>query len=177
MWGQALLRKSSPAQYQIIPTRVGTSYMATSCRQRNWDHPHACGDKKSCKQKPTPNNGSSPRVWGQVLLDLSTICGIRIIPTRVGTRDWRQRTALYQRDHPHACGDKLPKNNKLYTYPGSSPRVWGQAEYSVDAFNRLGIIPTRVGTSGFYISIVDTGQDHPHACGDKHIQAFLLPSL
>ena len=49
----------------------------------------------------------------------------------------------------------------------SSPRVWGQAEYSVDAFNRLGIIPTRVGTSCGVHRNNNQGWDHPHACGDK----------
>ncbi len=49
----------------------------------------------------------------------------------------------------------------------SSPRVWGQAEYSVDAFNRLGIIPTRVGTSNTQGLLSASKQDHPHACGDK----------
>ena len=45
--------------------------------------------------------------------------------------------------------------------------MWGQVVIVYDNAVIDRIIPTRVGTSGFYISIVDTGKDHPHACGDK----------
>ncbi len=147
VWGQGNEFRREPLTVGIIPTRVGTrsdiSTIATFAR----DHPHACGDKLKNNIFRLAQLGSSPRVWGQGHSRTNIPFNMRIIPTRVGTRDWRQRTALYQRDHPHACGDKLPKNNKLYTYPGSSPRVWGQ-ETSVNVCpSNTGIIPTRVGTS------------------------------
>ena len=35
--------------------------------------------------------------------------------------------------------------------------------------SKLGIIPTRVGTSVNQVSAYDSNEDHPHACGDKVI--------
>ena len=70
-------------------------------------------------------------------------------------------------DHPHACGDKLKPYAKIAVPRGSSPRVWGQDAEGVSQLVALGIIPTRVGTSGDNVSILHFARDHPHACGDK----------
>ena len=51
-------------------------------------------------------DGSSPRVWGQVGGPPVDESEIRIIPTRVGTRDGMSEYAMLKEDHPHACGDK-----------------------------------------------------------------------
>ena len=50
--------------------------------------------------------GSSPRVWGQVLIILMMSIYLRIIPTRVGTSTKEGKQVEYNKDHPHACGDK-----------------------------------------------------------------------
>ncbi len=92
--------------------------------------------------------GSSPRVWGQGVETYEDLEWCGIIPTRVGTSvEQQMRTALLK-DHPHACGDKI---NGLFDYrhpQGSSPRVWGQASMRSASLLTVGIIPTRVGTSG-----------------------------
>ena len=50
--------------------------------------------------------GSSPRVWGQVIVAMATLaCG---------------------QDHPHAYGDKAGDVPEEINEKGSSPRVWGQ---------------------------------------------------
>ena len=70
-------------------------------------------------------------------------------------------------DHPHACGDKTLRQAGYLQRTGSSPRVWGQ-EIRKDETNHLyRIIPTRVGTSCNRKFHQVSGQDHPHACGDK----------
>ena len=70
--------------------------------------------------------GSSPRVWGQVICYLSdtTVCGI--IPTRMGTRVKIGMGTADLRDHPHAYGDKSTSLRNFTNDEGSSPRVWGQ---------------------------------------------------
>ena len=91
--------------------------------------------------------GSSPRVWGQVIVAMATLaCG---------------------QDHPHAYGDKHQKMTNDQTGKGSSPRVWGQeSPYTqISLLNR--IIPTRMGTRIILISLLVTTKDHPHAYGDK----------
>ena len=91
---------------RIIPTRVGTSANNTFLQALRRDHPHACGDKEIAMRLRTAQEGSSPRVWGQEIFKLYDTMAIRIIPTRVGTRNNSFFVYLTFRDHPHACGDK-----------------------------------------------------------------------
>ena len=72
---------------------------------------------------------------------------LRIIPTHVGTRGNSFRSAVRTEDHPHACGDKNRSIRLTGREAGSSPRVWGQGLGGECRDERLGIIPTRVGTS------------------------------
>ena len=87
----------------------------------------------------------------------------------MGTRKRRLAGAVWQRDHPHACGDKMRVNGKCCMTKGSSPRVWGQVAPLSALIECAGIIPTRVGTSQKRASHCPTSQDHPHACGDKNV--------
>ena len=116
---------------------------------RYWDHPHAYGDKPDTETRCVTEVGSSPRVWGQVIVAMATLaCG---------------------QDHPHAYGDKHQKMTNDQTGKGSSPRVWGQeSPYTqISLLNR--IIPTRMGTRIILISLLVTTKDHPHAYGDKAV--------
>ena len=45
VWGQATAVTALTTRERIIPTRVGTSYIALCQQCAFWDHPHACGDK------------------------------------------------------------------------------------------------------------------------------------
>ena len=51
---------------RIIPTRVGTSVSDDMTFLKKEDHPHACGDKFHDALFSNSDEGSSPRVWGQV---------------------------------------------------------------------------------------------------------------
>ena len=102
VWGQEFTMLYKDNNMGIIPTRMGTSNrdFVTVCVYQ--DHPHAYGDKCVTQSHVTNNvgsslrgdgwvlerNGSSPRVWGQVS-DKSTLKSVsRIIPTRMGTRNY-----------------------------------------------------------------------------------------
>ena len=86
VWGQVALRLTQNCRNRIIPTRVGTSKETQEKRQGSEDHPHACGDKCKFANRRHSTQGSSPRVWGQVLNFVGGDKRQRIIPTRVGTR-------------------------------------------------------------------------------------------
>ena len=131
----------------IIPTRMGTSMQKLIRNSGVRDHPHAYGDKYSLAFPGFPELGSSPRVWGQAVRQAQSCHMNRIIPTRMGTSSFMERTVCSQR--------------------GSSPRVWGQV--FTDCCNAVykGIIPTRMGTSPRQIQTSEFGADHPHAYGDK----------
>ena len=152
---------------RIIPTRMGTRCVSTAVCVRQKDHPHAYGDKITLYMFLSSNLGSSPRVWGQVNSRTPTRQGIRIIPTRMGTRASALVLECGRRDHPHAYGDKRNHLTELTNKEGSSPRVWGQAFYNVMFFSGNRIIPTRMGTSTIFKQSIFHTQDHPHAYGDK----------
>ena len=147
MWGQEKLPLRYAVAGGIIPTRVGTRNTTPEPLTRHEDHPHACGDKFPIMCRLYLTHGSSPRVWGQGLADLDMRKSARIIPTRVGTRNFRICPYKPFQDHPHACGDK----SNYQAFPnirlGSSPRVWGQVSDYVSVVPNTRIIPTRVGTS------------------------------
>ena len=85
VWGQVLFFFVLLFTCGIIPTRVGTSSLNDAFFIRSEDHPHACGDKCLSIISAPLCIGSSPRVWGQVVLAYCLVCKNRIIPTRVGT--------------------------------------------------------------------------------------------
>ena len=109
-------------------------------------------------------------MWGQVVNVTDDLNIARIIPTRMGTRDYSASTNAGVRDHPHACGDKSFADISRSPIKGSSPRVWGQDTLETTLCCVLGIIPTRVGTSVDIIKKYALVWDHPHACGDKRLQ-------
>ena len=86
VWGQGTMPQRRTSTAGIIPTRVGTSPIDSRGNAFIEDHPHACGDKMTSKVDSVESLGSSPRVWGQVLMILGTCLSAGIIPTRVGTR-------------------------------------------------------------------------------------------
>ena len=169
MWGQDKTDDHSGTANGIIPTRVGTRKTTSTSSSQQRDHPHACGDKFGAEGGCKNDIGSSPRVWGQEPSLSSHTMRKRIIPTRVGTSAITLSSKSFKADHPHACGDKCLSIISVQLCIGSSPRVWGQVTALQATRHRAGIIPTRVGTSTLRLVPFLSFQDHPHACGDKHI--------
>ena len=126
VWGQGKEIKQCQMHRRIIPMRVGTSVLQYLLYLLNEDHPHACGDKAVLFPAETSAIGSSPCVWGQVLISQAVAISPRIIPMRVGTSQSADRKPRKNKDHPHACGDKQLLINQLRPVTGSSPCVWGQ---------------------------------------------------
>ena len=116
-------------------------------------------------------------MWGQVLLWYRHTLPCRIIPTRVGTSQKLKKQTGIQRDHPHACGDKVQSDTVLSSAMGSSPRVWGQVLAWTSRIGYFRIIPTRVGTSDYNVLDVCSFEDHPHACGDKNLLTNSMYSI
>ena len=86
VWGQAFQAWCRSFRLRIIPTRMGTRTSRRYKRGVGRDHPHAYGDKSSVPSKYNIKLGSSPRVWGQESRQYHPIRQLRIIPTRMGTR-------------------------------------------------------------------------------------------
>ena len=87
VWGQGQSETTAALYDRIIPTRVGTSIRLLLLLLSVKDHPHACGDKLLTRTTLSSVQVSSPRVWGQVAVVGLGLYAVRIIPSRVGTRD------------------------------------------------------------------------------------------
>jgi len=74
---------------------------------------------------------------------------------------------LREKDHPHACGEKVVRVGAGTDRAGSSPRVWGEGISIEIVMKPSRIIPTRVGRSMYRRCNCSTPSDHPHACGEK----------
>ena len=106
VWGQVSFVHKAQRLYRIIPTRMGTRPPCIPRRKNPRDHPHAYGDKRVRNSDSFALLGSSPRVWGQGASVIRFLKGVRIIPTRMGTRYTHLRLQRVCEDHPHAYGDK-----------------------------------------------------------------------
>ena len=133
------------------------------------DHPHAYGDKSKKSGRAEGFTGSSPRVWGQVDININAQKTPRIIPTRMGTRLASLCDTMLSGDHPHAYGDKSWSFAPADSVAGSSPRVWGQVDGKSKATFEKRIIPTRMGTRDLECKQAILKWDHPHAYGDKEV--------
>ena len=106
VWGQVYVFALTKIPLWIIPTRMGTSLCTVSPIPTAEDHPHAYGDKPRPVGRDIKAVGSSPRVWGQVIKIRPYRKSVRIIPTRMGTREHGLCNSAMRKDHPHAYGDK-----------------------------------------------------------------------
>ena len=149
---------------------MGTRIALTKLIEKLKDHPHAYGDKVCTTTFVCTLTGSSPRVWGQAVLDTVALSLFGIIPTRMGTRLFKPFNLFGKKDHPHAYGDKRFTTFWCIYRWGSSPRVWGQAWRLKFILPVIRIIPTRMGTSFFLSIFLTEEKDHPHAYGDKSIR-------
>ena len=106
VWGQGKAPPVDEGDMRIIPTRMGTRRQCLWNYISHRDHPHAYGDKCLKCRREVIQLGSSPRVWGQVLISLDISGSLRIIPTRMGTSRFASKRDTQGEDHPHAYGDK-----------------------------------------------------------------------
>ena len=68
VWGQVHIMSWYTFVDRIIPTRMGTRRRIITLLASTTDHPHAYGDKSDENDGEPIIEGSSPRVWGQVLI-------------------------------------------------------------------------------------------------------------
>ncbi len=69
---------------RFIPTHVGNTILLHLFYINPTVHPHACGEHSNCTVVYRAFSGSSPRMWGTLVNDLTGGVGPRFIPTHVG---------------------------------------------------------------------------------------------
>ena len=107
LWGTRVKAHEKDINCRFIPTPVGNSTNSGPAGQAFSVHPHACGELPFfILEKPT-YIGSSPRLWGTLVLTFADQILIRFIPTPVGNSSSRIISMPTTTVHPHACGELL----------------------------------------------------------------------
>ena len=122
-----------------------------------------------------PLSGSSPRMWGTLVRDLTGRHTDRFIPTHVGNTGLQPRSRFTLTVHPHACGEHNASGGPVYPSPGSSPRMWGTQILIAKIAAKSRFIPTHVGNTFKGDESSCLTSVHPHACGE-HILYFTFES-
>ena len=166
VWGTRRHVGSNRHCWRFIPTRVGNTDNNGKIVRDRPVHPHACGEHNIELRSNRGETGSSPRVWGTLLIAATCAVFLRFIPTRVGNTSvsWSSSSAMSV--HPHACGEHSCLFIVDSVAVGSSPRVWGTPPRNISSQLRARFIPTRVGNTIFPIADSLVRAVHPHACGE-----------
>ena len=105
VWGIRTTVTLAMLYLRFIPTRVGNTTSAVPRFNADAVHPHACGEYSRTVLRTASICGSSPRVWGIPLGEVTNPTGRRFIPTRVGNTLPLRYAPMLLPVHPHACGE------------------------------------------------------------------------
>ena len=102
-WGTAV----NALSVRITPAYAGKRRCWAGCKLLVWDHPRVCGEKPCSFPRWRTSPGSPPRVRGKVNIARFYITRHRITPAYAGKRIIAERAAIFSRDHPRVCGEKV----------------------------------------------------------------------
>ena len=89
VWGTRVGRHFYTLTMRFIPTGVGNAPDAQVPPAKNPVHPHGCGERIGADSFVAGGDGSSPRVWGTLIMPIIKPSTCRFIPTGVGNADDR----------------------------------------------------------------------------------------
>ncbi len=130
-------------------------------------HPHVCGEQGCRRRGLCGVVGSSPRMWGTAENGHADRFWARFIPTYVGNRRRCDMGGILGAVHPHVCGEQVINIHGGNGLDGSSPRMWGTAEYPACGHVAPRFIPTYVGNSTSRPASGDQSAVHPHVRGEQ----------
>ncbi len=174
MWGTPSPSFTLLPRGRFIPTHVGNTSLQTDSHCYPAVHPHACGEHRTEEITQRVEDGSSPRMWGTLRIDLLRIELRRFIPTHVGNTSVGIEHCDIWAVHPHACGEHLKAVAWVDKVDGSSPRMWGTLEGVGSENEAIRFIPTHVGNTVVADMQGFAGSVHPHACGEHTYRTELF---
>ena len=125
LWGTPVAAAADLDTERFIPTPVGNTLTGSTFSTLKTVHPHACGEHFANSPFSPRLNGSSPRLWGTLILSIECAPSGRFIPTPVGNTVPMSQNLFLGAVHPHACGEHLKTVASASNSSGSSPRLWG----------------------------------------------------
>ena len=164
--------------WSVQPLRVTPAYTGKRPTPR-WvrpnprDHPRACGEKRDWTFLIFARRGSPPRMRGKVHWRWEWLHCPGITPAHAGKSRRMKGGWPVKRDHPRACGEKLPLVTETHWLPGSPPRMRGKELFLNIKECGGGITPAHAGKRRPHAVKVSPLQDHPRVCGEKYIKNFM----
>ena len=152
---------------RFIPTGVGNAINCRGISDKMAVHPHGCGERVVFPLSRLRLSGSSPRVWGTLIITARDSLMRRFIPTGVGNASTTQKFRPLLPVHPHGCGERIKCPNHKKTIIGSSPRVWGTPLFALQNKAAYRFIPTGVGNAPTLRHRHRRHPVHPHGCGER----------
>ena len=187
MWGTHRHAPKECSQARFIPTDVGNTLCCYGCEIFNPVHPHGCGEHTGDPCQYRWHTGSSPRMWGTLIISSIRCSKSRFIPTDVGNTSVLNSFITSCTVHPHGCGEHhfnvvnisapvrfIPTDvgntavllHVLGLRYGSSPRMWGTHSPPLLYMPLYRFIPTDVGNTPAQSLFCTLTSVHPHGCGE-----------
>ena len=107
MWGTRGSEYLFLAKKRFIPTDVGNTVFNWNVYTLTAVHPHRCGEHYKSYNKAKIKDGSSPQMWGTLILLLLLTLISRFIPTDVGNTAIDGEFKANVPVHPHRCGEHI----------------------------------------------------------------------
>ena len=167
MRGKVPISPESLHRRGITPAHAGKSCPCPRPPVNRWDHPRACGEKKTGITSRRLVRGSPPRMRGKEGAVFPRSVHVGITPAHAGKRRSCKTCPFPAWDHPRACGEKWYDRSIQSRWPGSPPRMRGKA-FQIRHHRLLpGITPAHAGKSIQVDALSTASGDHPRACGEK----------
>ena len=106
-------------KYRITPAGAGKTFVFSSRRQQQQDHPRRCGENCSRHTRHLSRSGSPPQVRGKLHPTEGTLSAFRITPAGAGKTCRYCCLGCRAQDHPRRCGE----NEGGYTVHYTSIRI------------------------------------------------------
>ena len=132
---------------RFIPACAGNSQLGQVAPIRVAVHPRVCGEQTPTGPSGVMSVGSSPRVRGTDMENLSPMQQGRFIPACAGNRLSAVMARSILSVHPRVCGEQRGSVSRLHCTPGSSPRVRGTGFDALVKSIRRRFIPACAGNS------------------------------
>ena len=155
------------ADVGLIPACAGKTTKLSPSHRVYQAHPRVCGENKCRDVETYPVRGSSPRVRGKLIVNVTPATGSGLIPACAGKTHFRRNLPYSSGAHPRVCGENaLPDYCRLFK-AGSSPRVRGKPAAASRCFARLGLIPACAGKTRRFVPWSLLVWAHPRVCGEN----------
>ena len=170
--GEAFVRYFGSQTAGITPACAGRSRQTGKDADADQDHPRVCGEKHRPGAAHILDDGSPPRVRGEVCpVATGELCP-GITPACAGRSVTSLTSDFSFVDHPRVCGEKHGGNSATQRAPGSPPRVRGEACKKSLPQQPTGITPACAGRRLAHAGPIKLYSDHPRVCGEKAFQVF-----